>query len=114
MLPDKFGGRDGKKLAAKARDVLKAAHAAAKPLRTTIISEDWKEERVVEYTDTTKTQVRYRVTRSVTAQVAGKVEDDVFLYTIHLAQDRKADGKWGLLHGHVMFTDAMLEANVKK
>ena len=47
-----------------------------------------------------------------TAQIAGKRESGVFLYTIHVAQDQQADGSWGAYYGHVMFTDAILEEKV--
>ena len=114
MKPDQFTGKELKGLKAKAEAILSEEHGDAKVLRTTIISPDWKEEDVVEFTDTTKTTVRHRITHSVTAQVAGKRGDEVFLYTIYLAKNKKSDGSWGSLYGHIMFTDPMLEENVNK
>lgn len=114
MTPDKFKGKELGEIKSKAAKFLKKEHPDAKILRTTVISNDWKEERVLEHTDTTKTAVRYRITRSVTAQIGGKRGSDVFLYTIYVAKDKRADGSWGKLYGHVMFTDHMLEKNVKK
>jgi hypothetical protein len=67
---------------------------------------------VIEATDTTHTALRYRTTRSVTAQVAAKRSGAVQLHTLDLSQDRQSDGAWGPLYGHIMFTDAMLEKNV--
>jgi hypothetical protein len=114
MTPDRFKGQALEELKAKAAEIVQKAYADAALLRTTLISEDWKEERVLEYTDTTKTAVRYRSTRSVTAQVAGKRGNDVLLYTLDISQDKQSDGSWGALYGHVMFTDPMVEANVQK
>ena len=58
--------------------------------------------------------IRRRVTRSVSAQVAAKQGGVVQLYTVHVAKDKKSDGSWGALHGHIMFTDPMLEQHVGK
>jgi len=112
MTPDRFKGSELALIKAKAAEFLKKKHGKATVLRTTVISEDWKEEKVLEHTDTTRTKIRYRVTRSITAQIAGKEGGEVFLFTLHVARDRQADGTWGTLHGHVMFMDAMLEKNV--
>lgn len=114
MTPDKFKGKELGEIKSKAAKFLKKEHSDAKVLRTTVISNDWKEERVLEHTDTTKTAVQYRITHSVTAQIGGKRGNDVFLYTIYVAKDKRTDGSWGKLYGHVMFTDPMLEKNVKK
>ncbi len=114
MKPDKFKGKERRKIKTKAAEFLKKEHPGVKVLRTTVISNDWKEERVLEHTDTTKTAVRYRITRSVTAQIAGKRGGDVFLYTIDVSKDKRTDRSWGGLYGHVMFIDPMLEKNVKK
>jgi hypothetical protein len=94
--------------------VVQEKFGGATILRTTVISRDWKEEDVVEWTDTTQSAARRRVTRSVSAQVAARQADGVFLYTVHLAQDRRSDGSWSPLYGHIMFTDAMLEENIRK
>ncbi len=114
MIADKFKGGEKKELKAKAEEIVRAEYGDAKVLRTTIISDDWKEEDVEEWTDTTKTAIRRRITRSVSGQVAAKRAGGVFLYTVHTAKDRRSDKTWGPLKGHIMFTDAMAEANVKK
>ena len=114
MIPDAFKGQELDMLKTTAAEFLRKEHPDAKVLRTTIISKDWSEERQWEYTDTSKTAIRYRITQSVTAQIAGKRGNDVFLYTIHIAKDQRSDGSWGALYGHVMFTDPMLGENVKK
>ena len=114
MLPDKFGGPEMNALKGKAEAVLGAAKSGIRILRTTVISPDWKEESVIEWTDTTHTARRHRVTRSVSAQVAGKWSDETILYTLHLAKDRRTDGSWSPLRGHIMFEDPILEENVGK
>ena len=114
LTPDRFQGEELATIKTRAAEFLKQKHGKAAVLRTTVISENWKEEKVLEHTDTTKTAIRYRVTRSVTAQIAGKEEGEVFLFTLHVAKDRQSDGTWGALHGHVMFVDPMLEKNVEK
>jgi hypothetical protein len=112
MTSDQFQGEELGDIKAKAAEFLQKEHPAAQVLRTTVISPDWKEEKVLEHTDTTRTEIRYRVTRSVSAQIAGQQESDVFLYTLYVAQDKKADGAWGAYYGHVMFVDPMLKENV--
>ncbi|MBU0673079.1 MAG: hypothetical protein KJ950_00375 [Proteobacteria bacterium] len=117
MVPDTFGG-DGKgEIKQTAEGLVSAKITGSKILRTTVISEDWKEESVQEWTDTTQTAVRFRTTRSVTAQVAAKKSDgEVRLYTLAIAKDRRTDGSWGKLYGnlHSDLGDLMLEENVKK
>jgi len=112
MRPGKYAGADSAELKAKAQEIVKKKFAGASILRTSIINSDWKSERIWEWTDTTRTAVRYRVTRSITAQVAAKTGTSVSLHTIHLAKNKSTDGSWGPLYGHIMFTDAMLEKNV--
>lgn len=114
MIPDKFGGSEKGDIKKTAESALKQKYPDATILRTTVITPDWQEENVVEWTDTTKTALRHRVTHSVSAQIAGKRGGDVKLYTLHVAKDRRSDGGWGALHGHVMFEDPMLEENVSK
>jgi len=114
MIPDKFSGSELNDLKKKAEEVLGAAKPGISMLRTTIVSPDWQEESVVEWTDTTRSALRHRVTHSVSAQVAGKAGGETTLYTLHLAKDRRTDGSWGQLHGHVMFEDPILEENVNK
>ncbi len=114
MAPDEFNGGEKSDIKKTAESVLKTKYPGVSILRTTVISPDWSEENVIEWTDTTKTALQHRVTRSVSAQAAGKRGDDVKLYTIHIAKDRRTDGSWGPLHGHVMFEDPMLEENVNQ
>ncbi|MFH0878223.1 MAG: hypothetical protein V2A34_00780, partial [Lentisphaerota bacterium] len=114
MGAESYRGGDAAELKAKAESIVLAKASGVKILRTTLISSDWKEESVLEYTDTTQTAVRYRTTRSLTAQVAARGDGKVLLYTINLGKDRQADGAWGAVYGHVMYTDPMLEENVAK
>lgn len=114
MIPDNFRGPELKPLRKRAKVILKAAKPGIKILRTTIISPDWKEESVIEWTDTTRSTLRLRTTRSVSAQVAGKLGVETMLYTLYIAMDRRTDGSWSLLRGHVMFEDPILEENVEK
>ena len=114
MIPDKFGGPELVALKKKAEEVLEGAKSGVKILRTTVISSDWKEESVIEWTDTTRSTLRHRVTRSVSAQAAGKSGGETTLYTLHIAKDRRTDGSWGALRGHIMFEDPILEENVGK
>jgi hypothetical protein len=114
MIADKYKGQDAEEIKQRAGEFLKKAQPEVQALRTTVISPDWKEESVTEYTDTTQTALRHRVTRSVSAQVAAKKGAETFLYTLFVGKDRRTDGSWGDLYGHVMFTDPILEENVSK
>jgi hypothetical protein len=112
MRNDVFAGGDAGALKARAGDLVRKTHGDATVLRTAIVKTDWAEERVTEWTDTTRTAIQYRVTRFLTAQVAARRSKEAFLYTLHIAQDRKTNGAWGETYGHIMFTDPMLEENV--
>jgi hypothetical protein len=115
MEPDQYEGAEGADLRRKAGDIVKAKSAQAKVLRTTLPAEDWKQESIVEWTDTTHTALRYRNTRAMTAQTAAKdAGGKVYLHAVYLAADRQADGTWGPLYGHIMWSDWMAEKNVNE
>lgn len=114
MKPTKFTGPELSEIQTKANALVLEKLGDAKVLSTTVISADWKEEDVVESTDTTHTAIRRRITRSVTAQVAAKLGDEVTLYTVDVSKDRRSDGTWGAFYGNIMYSDVMLEANLPK
>ena len=113
MTADRYTGSDLSQLKQRAESITQEKLAGAKVLRTTIISADWKEESVIEPTDTTRTALRFRTTRSVTAQVAAKQGDKVLLHTLDLSKDLQVGGSWGPVYGHIMFSDPMIEKNVE-
>jgi hypothetical protein len=112
MRPEAYAGDDAEALKQFAEQVVSRAQPDIRLLKTAIVSPDWTEESAVEWTDTTQTALRHRTTRSVTAQVAGRVNAETRLYTVDVGQDRLSDGAWGPTHGQVMFVDPMLEENV--
>jgi hypothetical protein len=116
MTPDRYRGKDLGALKKKAEALVKNdAKEGGDPLRTTIISENWREETVEEWTDTSRTTWRKRTTRHLTAQVAAKTRDGVRLITVALAKDKQGDGSWGPLYGNLhQYSDPMLESNVSK
>jgi hypothetical protein len=114
MISHKFNGKESNALKELSENIVKKKFSDAKILRVNVISSDWKEERALEYTDTTRTAIRYRVTQSVTGQVAAKRGDGCFLYTTYMAKNRLSDGSWGQYYGHIMFSDRMLENNVNR
>ncbi len=114
MISHKFNGKESSALKEMSENIVKKKFSEAKILRVNVISSDWEEERALEYTDTTRTVIRYRITRSVTGQVAAKRGGDCFLYTTYIAKNRRSDGSWGQYYGHIMFTDRILEKNINK
>ncbi|MFH1156925.1 MAG: hypothetical protein V1793_24280 [Pseudomonadota bacterium] len=116
MTPDRYTGKDIGALKEKAEAIVRMdAKEGGEPLRCTIISENWQEETVKEWTDTTKTAWRIRTTRSVTAQAAARTPDGIRLITIALASDKNSDGDWGPLYGNLhQYSEFMLESNVNK
>lgn len=114
MLADRFSGSQKNEIKNKAEEVLKVQYAGIKLLRTNVVSDDWKEESVIEWTDTTRSALRHRVTQSVSAQVAGQLNGETKLYTLFVGKNRLTDGGWSQLQGHVMFVDPILEKNVPK
>jgi hypothetical protein len=113
MKPDIFIGKETDLIKQKAALFLQKDRPGTQITKTSIISSDWSEESILEYTDSTQTALRYRTTRSVTVQIGGKNDTKAFLYTLDVRQDKKSDGSWGELYGHVMFTDPILEENIK-
>jgi hypothetical protein len=114
MLPDRFSGKDAGEIRDKAAAVLQGKKPGIRILRTTLIHPDWTEESVIEWTDTTHSALRHRTTRFLTAQAAGKLGNETKIYTIYVAKDRRTDGSWSPLYGHVMYEDPILEENVNK
>jgi len=116
MTPDQFHGSDIDQIKQKAASLVSANRKeGGQPLRTTIISTDWKEETVWEWVDTSKTAKRWRTTQRVTAQVAAKTGDGVRLVTVAIAKDKQSNGQWGSLYGNLhQYSDPMLEENVHK
>lgn len=116
MIADRYTGDDLEALKKKAAALVANDHKeGGTPLRTTIIAENWREETVQEWTDTSKSAMRWRTTRHETAQVAAKAADGVRLITVALAQDKQSDGNWGPLYGNLhQGFDPMVETNVEK
>jgi hypothetical protein len=121
MKPDVYKGGDAatiKQLAAKilAEDTEKRYdEAKVKPtvklLRTHITSPSWDTESAVEWTDTTKSALQYRVSKGVFVQVACMVGDNCFVYTLYIHRDT-IGGATGNLVGHVMHRDRYLRENI--
>jgi hypothetical protein len=115
QMPDRYQGADIEKLKAKAVEVIGTEQKDAKVLRVTVPSRDWAVEDVVEATDTTRTALRHRITRSVRAQLAVKRADGkVYLQEVYVGQDKQGDATWGPLKGHTTWADWMAEGNVGK
>jgi hypothetical protein len=81
-------------------------------LKVVIASPAWERESVEEWTDTTRTALRRRITDSVNAQVAVRLGKESYLYMVFLNKDT-IDGKESALTGHVMFRDRILEKNIR-
>ena len=76
---------------------------------------EWAIENVIEWTDTSRTALRRRVTRSVRAEVALEQPDgSVVLQEVYLGQDRLPDGGWAGLKGHTTWADPMIAENLGK
>lgn len=115
MRPWQYAGSDNEDIEKAANAIVLKKFGKAEILRTTLPATEWKEERVLEYTDTTRTAVRYRITRYMTADVAARAEDGkVYLHCVHVAADRTVSGGWGELYGNVKWSDWMDEENVDK
>ena len=111
---DGFKGSELDALKAKATEVVKAEYKDVEVLRTTVPSKEWAIEDVIEATDTTRTALRHRITRSVRAQLAIKRDDGkVYLQEVYLGQDKQGDA-WGPLKGHTTWCDWMSKENVGK
>jgi len=112
LQPDVYIGDDAEALKKSAEGCVLRAQPGVQVLKTALITPDWEQESVMEWTDAESMALRHRVTRSLTAQVAGKRHADLRLYTVMVSQDLGAGG-WGSVYGQVMFTDAILAANAQ-
>lgn len=123
MKPDVYKGSEAgtvKSLAAKiVREdtVRRYAENQVKPemkvLRTHITSPSWDTESAVEWTDTTKSALQYRVSKGLFVQVAAQVGENFFVYTLYVHRDT-IGGASGGLTGHVMYRDKFLKENLPK
>jgi hypothetical protein len=115
LRADKYKGRDAEELKEVAKKIVTRTFEGAEVLRLTIFSEDWKEETVTEWTDTTRSALRTRTTRELRFSAAFQDKDGVFRDFGYLNQDRKSDGTWGATYGHLTkFRAPMLKENVVK
>lgn len=112
MSPDVYKGKDAEELRSLARTAALKDAPGATVLKVNISKSDWQRESVVEWTDTTKTAVQYRVTDNIYAQVALKIKSDVFLYTVYIGKDT-IGGKARPIAAHVMYKDRLLEKNIR-
>jgi hypothetical protein len=120
MKADAYKGADAAAIKALAKSVVEKelrkpeyGNQKAQVLRVHIISAAWNTESAVEWTDTTKSAVQYRVTKGVNVQVAAKSGTMCFVYTLFVHKDTVGGSQSGLL-GHVMFRDKFLESNLPK
>ncbi len=115
LKADRYQGKDAAALKAFATKRVPKDHPGAKALRLTLFTPEWKEETVVEWTDTSRTAIRKRTTRTLMFCVAFEDGEGVFRDFGYLNQNRSADGTWGPIYGHcAKFRAPMLKANVGK
>lgn len=114
MIPNRYTQSDKNALHDKAKSVVMKAQSGTKVLRATIINSDWEENSGWEFTDTTKTKSVYKTRRGIRAQVAAKSGGKVALNTVYLEKEKRTDGSWSGVKGHVMYSQPMLEKNVGK
>jgi hypothetical protein len=115
QLRDAYKGNDIAQLKETASLAALKDYPNAKIFHVTVTSEDWAIEDVVEFTDTTKTAIARRITRSVRTQVSLKTTSgEVRLLGIYLGQNKAPDGSWQRLVGHSTWEDPIAEANIGK
>lgn len=114
MDADQYVGEDAAELRTFAADVVAKALPDVRILRTTLPSKGWAEESVVEWTDTTQSALRHRVTRYLWAEVAVQEGEQAFVHGVYVGQDRASDGAWGALQGHTTWKNRILPENVEK
>lgn len=112
---DGYTGSDIKDLKEKAKAVAAEAHPKAKIHLITVPSKEWAVEDVVEFTDTSNTAVRRRITRSVRAEISLKDGDGkAWLQEVYLGQDKLPDGGWSAVKAHTTWADPMAVENLGK
>ena len=115
MLPIKYLGDDSEILKTKAGELVKEIEPSAKILKVHLIREDWRVEDVIEHTDTTKTEIRHRITYHLPSQVAAQIADKTLLYTAHIAKNQRPDGSFDALYGNLEdYPDMIAPENIPK
>ncbi len=112
MQADQYKGQDSAALKKLAQSIVQKGAKDVAVLKVNITSAAWTRESVEEWTDTTRTALRRRITDNLYAQVAVRLGKDCYLYTVYLGKDT-IDGVENALAGHVMFKDRLLEKNIR-
>lgn len=123
MKPDAYKGGDAAAIKSLARKIVKEAidklqEGRDEPLpfellNVHVTSAEWNTESALEWTDSTRSALQYRVTKGLNVQVACLLDGRCFVYTLFVHRDR-VDGEAGDLVGHVMFRDKFLRENLPK
>ncbi len=101
MVPEKYQGENTEALKTKAGELVKEKEPIAEILKVHLIRSDWRIEDVEEFTDTSRTKIRHRITYNLPAQVAAQIGDKVILYNAHIAKNKLSDGSFSNLYGNL-------------
>ena len=113
MLSHIYNANDADAIIAAGMSILKKSFSDIKILCSKITS-NWQEKSSWQSTDSTNTETIYKTTRNIYLQFAAKNASNLtFLYTVYLANDKQSDGNWSPYYGNIMYSDEMLEINVK-
>lgn|GEM_PF-2229147 len=112
MKPNRYSGGDAEELRKMASGIVTRNNRGAAILKVNITSSSWETESALEWTDTTRSALQYRVSDFVYAQVGAKLGAECYLFTVYLNKD-KIGGKQNPLTGHIMYKDRILEKNIR-
>lgn len=112
MKPNRYSGGDAEELKKMASGIVTKNNKGAAVLKVNITSSSWETESALEWTDTTRSALQYRVSTFVYAQVGAKIGAECYLFTVYLNKDT-IGGRQNPLTGHVMYKDRILEKNIK-
>jgi predicted RNase H-like HicB family nuclease len=114
MSEQKYKGNDIQDIVDGCAAVLKKYYPEAVILKSSVVSEEWKEESGWKFTDSTNTESVFETVRSISVQAAlAHGKEKTILHSVHVEQKKKSDGTWSAMYGNEMYSETMLHFNVK-
>ncbi|NLF42728.1 MAG: hypothetical protein GX587_08535 [Bacteroidales bacterium] len=109
LKPDKYIKDDSSQIKKQAKTTVLKAHPSAIIKRIHILDREWKE--TIQQNDKTNPS-GYIKRREIMAQLAAELNNRSRLFTIYLHQEKKNDGNWRRIKGHILYSDPIKKKNI--
>lgn len=109
IKPDKYIKDDSNQIKKQAKTTVLKAHPSAIVKRIHILDQEWKE--TIQQNEKTSPS-GFVKRREILAQLAAELNNRSRLFTIYLHQEKKNDGSWKQIKGHILFSDPIKKKNI--